>query len=73
MEVSVLTPACTLVPTHFFNTTSAREILAEVASLKESETVKWAEVPQYDAVLVYAVENERVEALPELNCLLNKF
>lgn len=66
MEVSILTAACTLVPTHFFNATSAREILGEVVALKESEAVKWAEVPQYDAVLVYAVENERVEALPEL-------
>ena len=70
MEVSILTPACTLVPTHFFNTTSAREILAEVASLKEEDSVKWVDVPQYDAVLVYAVENERIEALPELYYVL---
>ena len=70
MEVSILTPACTLVPTHFFNTTSAREILAEVACLKESDAVKWVDVPQYDAVLVYAVESERIEALPELYYLL---
>lgn len=70
MEISILTPACTLVPTHFFNTTSARETLAEVACLKEGDVVKWADVPQYDAVLLYAVENERVEALPELWYLL---
>ncbi len=57
-------------PTHFFNTTSARETLAEVACLKEGDVVKWADVPQYDAVLLYAVENERVEALPELWYLL---
>ena len=66
MEVSILTPACTLVPSHFFNTTSAREILGEVVALKEGDTVKWKDVPQYDAVLVYAVDNERIEALPEL-------
>ena len=66
MEVSILTSACTLVPVHFFNTTSARDTLAEVACLKDGDAVKWAEVPQYDAVLLYAVENERVEALPEL-------
>lgn len=72
MEVSILTAACTLVPTHFFNATSAREILGEVVALKESDAVKWAEVPQYDAVLVYAVENERIEALPELFYVLQE-
>ena len=66
MEVSILTPACTLVPTHFFNTTSARDLLAEVASLKGDEVVKWVDVPRYDAVLVYAVPSEDVEAMPEL-------
>ncbi|MCR5520061.1 MAG: DUF3822 family protein [Bacteroidales bacterium] len=53
-------------PTHFFNTTSARELLAEVASLKGSDIVKWVEVPQYDAVLVYAVPDSNIEAMPEL-------
>ena len=66
MDVSILTAACTLVPSHFFNTTSARDILEEVVALKEGDAVKWTAVPQYDAVLVYAVENERIEALPEL-------
>ena len=70
MEVSILTPVCTLVPAHFFNTTSARDALAEVACLREGDVVKWVEVPQYDAVLLYAVENEGVEALPELWFLL---
>lgn len=66
MEVSILTPACTLVPTHFFNPTSAGDALAEVVSLKEGVCVKWTEVPQYDAVLVYAVDNKDITALPEL-------
>jgi hypothetical protein len=70
VEVSILTAACTLVPSHFFNTTSARDILGEVVALKEGDVVKWADVPQYDAVLVYAVENERIEALPELYYVL---
>ena len=70
MEVSILTAACTLVPSHFFNTTSARDILGEVVALKEGDAVKWVDVPQYDAVLVYAVENERVEAFPELYYIL---
>jgi hypothetical protein len=58
------------VPSHFFNATSAREILGEVVALKEEDTVKWAEVPQYDAVLLYAVDNESVTALPELYYVL---
>ena len=66
MDLSILTPACTLVPTHFFNTTSARDLLAEVASLKGDEVVKWVDAPRYDAVLVYAVPSEDVEAMPEL-------
>ena len=70
MEVSIPTPACTLVPSHFFNTTSAREILGEVVALKDSDAVKWTAVPQYDAVLVYAVESEDVAALPELYYVL---
>lgn len=70
MEVSIPTAACTLVPSHFFNATSAREILGEVVALKEEDTVKWAEVPQYDAVLLYAVDNESVTALPELYYVL---
>jgi len=70
VEVSIPTAACTLVPSHFFNATSAREILGEVVALKEEDTVKWAEVPQYDAVLLYAVDNESVTALPELYYVL---
>ncbi len=66
MEPSILTASCTLVPSHFFNSTSARAILGEVVALKESDAVKWTPVPQYDAVMVYAVENEAVSALPEL-------
>ena len=42
------------------------EGLAEVASLKGDEVVKWVDVPRYDAVLVYAVPSEDVEAMPEL-------
>lgn len=66
MEVSVFTPRCTLVPSNFFEATSAREILEEVVLLKEGEAVKYVEVPQYGAVLVYAVESEDITALPEL-------
>ncbi len=55
---------------HFFNPTSAGEILAEVVCLKEGACVKWTEVPQYDAVLVYDAGSEDVTALPELYYVL---
>jgi len=69
-EVTLLTAACTLVPTHFFNATSARDILGEVVALKGQEAVKWVDVPQYDAVMVYAAESDSVAALPELYYVL---
>ncbi len=71
MEPSILTASCTLVPSHFFNSTSARSILGEVVALKDADVVKWASVPQYDAVLIYAVEDESMSAMPELWHVLN--
>ena len=70
MDVSILTPKCTLVPSHFFEPTSAREILGEVVVLKEGDAVKHVEVPQYDAVLIYAVDSADLTALPELYYVL---
>ena len=70
MEVSILTPKCTLVPSHFFEPTSARAILGEVVVLKEDDVVKYVPVPQYDAVLVYAVEDESLAANPEMYYVL---
>ena len=54
MEISVLTPSCTLVPAGFFDPSSERESLAAVAKLEEGSSVSHIEVPQYDAVLVYS-------------------
>lgn len=53
MEISLLTPKCTLVPSHFFDPAAARDVLAEVVRLEDGDTVSYIEVPQYDAVLVY--------------------
>ena len=65
-EVSLLTPKCTLVPAHFFNPASSGQSLGEVALLDGTEVVRWADVPEYDAVLVYAAPSEESTALPEL-------
>ena len=65
-EVSLLTPKCTLVPAHFFNPASSGQSLGEVALLSGTDVVKWADVPEYDAVLVYAAPSEESTALPEL-------
>lgn len=53
MEISILTPKCTLVPSNFFEPTSARDSLAEVVLLKDSDTVDYVELPQYGAYLLF--------------------
>ena len=65
-ETSILTPKCTLVPAHFYQPASSRDILGEVVLLDAADIVKVAEVPQYESVLLYAVQDPSVEALPEL-------
>lgn len=54
MEISLLTPRCTLVPGSFFKPDRSRGMLSEVTVLRDDDEVKHVEVPQYDAVLVYA-------------------
>lgn len=65
-EISILTPKCTLVPAHFYNPASSRQTLGEVVVLDDADVVRVAEVPQYDAVLLYAVPSEDCALLPEL-------
>ena len=62
----------TLVPSHFFNPATAREALAEVADLKEGDTVGHLDLPQYDAVLVYTEDGDSVvvDGTPEIYKLL---
>ena len=61
----------TLVPSQFFDPASARRALAEVAELKEGAVVKHLEIPQYDAVLVYAADvDSAVVDEPEIYRLL---
>ncbi|MBQ9476930.1 MAG: DUF3822 family protein [Bacteroidales bacterium] len=54
MEISLLTPKCTLVPVRFFDPASAAEALGQVISLTSEDRVRSVEVPQWDAVLVYS-------------------
>ena len=70
MEAPLLTPKCTLLPSKFFDPASARDTLGEVVELSDSDEIKYVEVPQYDAVLIYSdydkVSGGHVNALPEL-------
>lgn len=84
MEISLLTPKCTLVPANFYESESAREALGEVVRLEAGDEIRCMEVPQYDAVLVYAdsaegkyskeidenVSGESEGALPEMFYIL---
>ena len=54
----------TLVPSQFFDPAAAREALAEVAPLKGDEQVGYLDIPQYDAVLVYATDGDSVVVAP---------
>ena len=53
-------------PAHFYNPASSRESLGEVVFLADTDVVKAAEVPQYEAWLLYAAPSESSSALPEL-------
>lgn len=61
----------TLVPSNFFDASAERETLAGVAELKEGQEVKHIEIPQYDAVLVYAVDGDSDVLYPEIYQVLN--
>jgi len=54
VEIAVFTPYCTLVPEDFFRPESAREQLSEVVRLPENSSVKYLQVPEYGAVMIYS-------------------
>ena len=64
----------TLVPSCFFDPATARQALAEVADLREEDVVEHLDIPQYDAVLVYATGEDSVvvDGTPEIYKLLTK-
>ena len=56
----------TLVPSHFFDPSAARDALSEVADLKEGDRIGHLEIPQYDAVLVYTADGDSAVVEPPL-------
>lgn len=54
VEVSLLTPKFTLVPSGFFRSEEARQALEEVVDLGEADRVEYIDVPSFDSVLVYS-------------------
>ena len=54
VDISLLTPKCTLVPAGFFTPESARAMLEEVVSLREGDLVEYVQIPSLGAVLVYS-------------------
>lgn len=60
----------TLVPSNFFNPEKEREALEGVAQLEKDCAVKHIDIPQYDAVLVYSVDEDSVVSAPEIARIL---
>lgn len=54
VEISLMTPKCTLVPTHFFDSSVPRKALEEVVRLRENDFVEFVQVPSVGGVLVYS-------------------
>lgn len=54
VDIALLTPKFTLVPSQFFTPSAARSILSEVYALRDSDSVEYVEVPQFGAVLVFS-------------------
>ena len=62
----------TLVPSAFFNPASKREALAEVATIKEDCEVRHIEIKDYNAVLIYTVDEDSVVSVPDIVGRLDK-
>lgn len=56
-EVVVQTPVFTLVPAPLFQKESQKEILSQVHHIEDMDEVMNIEIPEHDAVLVYAIPN----------------
>ncbi len=61
----------TLVPEGFFTPAEAHTILSEAVRLTETDKVNYQELPQFKAVLVYAL-SEGEESLPPIAALLER-
>jgi len=60
----------TLVPTDFFDPTTAGRTLAEVAGCSEETETGYVEIPQYNAVLIYEKNEDCVDSFPEIYHIL---
>ena len=54
VDISLLTPKCTLVPSGFFTPETARTSLEEVVALRETDQVEYVRIPSLGATLVYS-------------------
>ena len=54
VEVSVFTPKFALVPSQFFDSAAAFEILSEVSEVESGDEVNMIELSEYSSVLVYS-------------------
>lgn len=62
----------TLVPVSFFNPDSARASLCEVSEIAPEAQVKYLEIPQYDAVLVYSTDEDSIDFIPIIADVLRR-
>ena len=53
VSISVFTPVFTLVPEHFFDASSARSLLSEVADTGGADLLEYEPLPRMKSVLVY--------------------
>ncbi len=63
---------CTLVPARFFEEGDARCILSELYPLTDSEAVSFLELPRYEAVFIYASQEDQPPVLYRLICELEE-
>ncbi len=54
VEISLFTPKCALIPSHFHHPLHIRKNLSEVVDLSESDSVDFVEIPEHAAVLLYS-------------------
>ena len=60
----------TLVPSNFFDPAAERQTLAEVFELSGEAEVRHIDIPQYDAVLIYATDGDSGVLYPEIYNIL---
>ena len=54
VEVSVFTPKCALVPSQFHQPETSRQMLSEVYTVTDDESVEFVSVPEFAAVLLFS-------------------